>query len=111
MDPISAGSAGRTNMPIHFSFADFEFEAKTGTLKRDGKSIAIGSRAVMILRTLIERRDECVSNAELLAAGWPNVQVEEANVRVHIAALRKALGDHEVSSRTPLAAATSSSGL
>lgn len=95
MDPISAGNVGRTNMPIHYSFGDFEFEAKTGALKREGKPILIGSRAVMILRTLIDRRDECVSNAELLAAGWPNVQVEEANVRVHIAALRKALGDHE----------------
>ncbi|KAA0075908.1 winged helix-turn-helix domain-containing protein [Tardiphaga sp. P9-11] len=81
-------------MPTIFSFGDFEFDGGTGTLTRDGRPIVLGSRAVSVLRTLIERRDECVSNAQLLAAGWPNVQVEEANIRVHVAALRKVLGDH-----------------
>jgi predicted ATPase len=42
---------------------------------------------------LVERAGESVSKEELIARVWPDTIVEESNLKVHIAALRKALGD------------------
>jgi predicted ATPase len=42
---------------------------------------------------LCERAGEVVTKKELLAHVWPETIVEEANLRVHVAALRKSLGD------------------
>jgi len=42
---------------------------------------------------------ELVGKDELVARVWPNTSVEEANLRVHVAALRKALGDGQSGSR------------
>jgi DNA-binding winged helix-turn-helix (wHTH) protein len=53
----------------------------------------IGSRALDILITLVERPGELVSKEELMARVWPNTFVEPANLTVHIAALRRALCD------------------
>jgi DNA-binding winged helix-turn-helix (wHTH) protein len=36
---------------------------------------------------------------ELMSVAWPNTHVEEANLRVHIGALRKLLGDHGTGAR------------
>jgi DNA-binding winged helix-turn-helix (wHTH) protein len=40
-----------------------------------------------------ERAGESVRKSELIARVWPDTIVEESTLRVHIAALRKALGD------------------
>ena len=57
------------------------------------KPVRLGSRALEILAVLVERPGEMVSKRELVARVWPNTVVEEANLKVHIAALRKALRD------------------
>jgi predicted ATPase/DNA-binding winged helix-turn-helix (wHTH) protein len=62
-------------------------------LTRDGEPIAIGGRALEILIALTDRPTEIVSGRKLIDIVWPDVTVEEANLRVHIAALRKVLGD------------------
>ncbi len=46
-----------------------------------------------ILLTLMRRAGEFVSNEELIKAVWPRTVVVEGNLRVHMAALRKALSD------------------
>ena len=61
-------------------------------LERDTPS-RVGSRAMEILLALVERAGETVTKQELLARAWPNAVVDEANLRVHVTALRKALGD------------------
>jgi len=48
-----------------------------------------------LLLILVERAGEIVGKEELLARVWPNVVVEEGNLRLHITSLRKALGDGE----------------
>jgi predicted ATPase len=48
---------------------------------------------------LLARAGEVVSKNELMSAAWPNIHVEEANLRVHIGALRKVLGDHGTGAR------------
>lgn len=53
----------------------------------------IGGRALDLLTALVERRGELVTKKELMAHAWPRTVVEESNLKVHIAALRKALGE------------------
>ena len=52
-----------------------------------------GGRALDILIALAERAGEVITHKELISVVWPDVTVEEANLRFQMAALRKALGD------------------
>ena len=75
------------------AFGRFQlFPAQQMLLEAD-KPVRLGSRALEILAVLVERPGEMVSKRELVARVWPNSVVEEANLKVHIAALRKALCD------------------
>lgn len=62
-------------------------------LLKDSAPVRIGSRALALLIALVENRGELVSKEALIARVWPDTFVEEANLRVHIASLRKVLGD------------------
>lgn len=55
--------------------------------------VHIGNRALDILLLLVGRAGEFVTNDEIVSRIWPRSVVVEGNLRVHIAALRKALGD------------------
>lgn len=61
-------------------------------LRRDGQPVALGPRALAMLETMLEARGEIVTKAEMLERVWPGVTVEEGNITVQIAALRKELG-------------------
>ena len=76
-----------------FAFGSFRLSPTERTLLDDGKPLRLGSRALDILVMLIERAGETVSKDELIARIWPDTVVDEASLRVHIAALRKALGE------------------
>lgn len=86
-------------MPDSVSFGPFRFHDKTRLLEKDGVPVKLGSRAVDLLRLLVDRAGEVVSKNELLAHAWPNLVVEEISLRVHIAELRKALGDGQAGAR------------
>jgi len=53
--------------------------------------MALGSRAVAVLAALVRRPNEYVQKDSILAAAWPDVVVEEANLTVQISAIRRAL--------------------
>jgi predicted ATPase/DNA-binding winged helix-turn-helix (wHTH) protein len=55
--------------------------------------VILSARALDILIALSSRPNEVVGKDDLLAQVWPDVIVEEGNLRFHIASLRKALGD------------------
>jgi len=55
--------------------------------------VRLGSRAFEILAALVERAGEVVGKNELIARVWPNIFVGESTLRVHVAGLRRALGD------------------
>src|SRR5262249_9659703 len=55
--------------------------------------VRLGSRALEILVVLIERAGELVNKGELMARVGPDLVVEEGNLKVHVAAIRKTLGD------------------
>lgn len=60
---------------------------------RDGSVVSIGSRATDILLYLIAHPGELKTNQEIIKYVWPDTFVDEANLRVHVSALRKVLGD------------------
>jgi predicted ATPase/DNA-binding winged helix-turn-helix (wHTH) protein len=75
----------------YFSFGSFRLYPAARVLWDGSERVKLGSRAFDILLTLATRAGEIVSQRELMAAAWPNLHVEEVSLRVHMAALRKAL--------------------
>src|SRR6266851_1383812 len=79
-----------------FVFGTFRLLPRQKLLLQAGdKPVQLGGRAFDLLLTLVERAGEVVGKDELLARVWPNSVVEEANLRLHITSLRKALDDGE----------------
>jgi predicted ATPase/DNA-binding winged helix-turn-helix (wHTH) protein len=76
-----------------FTFGPFALYPTERRLLRDGAEVAIGSRALDILIALVEHAGSVVGKKALVQRVWPEVIVEESSLRVHVAALRKALGD------------------
>lgn len=58
----------------------------------EGREVVLGGRAFDLLLVLIECRERVVSKVELMERVWPDLVVEENNLHVQIAALRRALG-------------------
>ena len=74
-------------------FGPFTFDRRRMTVTRDGKSQGIGRRGAALLGALIDAGGAVVSKERLLAAAWPDSIVEDGNLPVQMAALRKALGE------------------
>jgi predicted ATPase/DNA-binding winged helix-turn-helix (wHTH) protein len=83
--------APRTRETI--SFGPFSLVASERLLTKDGAPVLLGARALDILIALLSRPNEAISKRELMARAWPDVTVEESNLRFHIVSLRRALGD------------------
>jgi len=75
------------------SFGPFCLLPDQRLLLEAGRPRRVGSRAFDILRVLMERPGQLVEKGELMARVWPNTFVDESNLRVHVSALRKILGD------------------
>jgi DNA-binding winged helix-turn-helix (wHTH) protein len=61
--------------------------------------LRVGSRALDILIFLLERPGELLTKRELIARVWPDLTVEDANLKVHVAALRRTLRDGQNGNR------------
>jgi len=72
-------------------FGEFELAPVARALWRRGEEVKLGSRALDILIALAERAGEVVTHKELLSTVWPDVTVEEGNLRFQLSVLRKAL--------------------
>ena len=82
----------RVMLSQRFVFGRFVFDASRSTVFRDGVPVAIGHRGLAILHALLRAHGRIVTKSELLDAAWPGAVVEESNLTVQIAALRKFLG-------------------
>jgi predicted ATPase len=80
-------------------FGPFRLFPVERRLERDGNPVSLSARAFDILVALVERAGAVVRKNELLARAWPEAQLDEGNLRVQMAALRKALGDGEAGAR------------
>jgi predicted ATPase/DNA-binding winged helix-turn-helix (wHTH) protein len=84
-----------SNLPPQevLSFGPFSLCVAERLLKKADEPIPLGGRALDVLIALAERAGEVVPHKKLISTVWRGVTVEEANLRAHVAAVRKALGD------------------
>ncbi len=78
---------------VAFAFGPFKLIPRQQLLVRDNRPVKLGGRALDILHLLLMRAGEEVSKTELTEFAWPNVFVDESNLKVHISSLRRALDD------------------
>ena len=84
-----------------FLFEEFRFDRQgEGLSRRDQRGVfvpvSIGLRALDILNVLVERSGSLVTREEIIAAVWGRTVVENANLTVQIAALRRVLDEGRV---------------
>jgi DNA-binding winged helix-turn-helix (wHTH) protein len=97
LPPLSAPTAyvGQSAGARHrsFCFGPFLLQPERQLLANLDGPVRIGGRALDLLTLLVERAGELVSKQELMARAWPDTFVEEGNLKVNIAGLRRALGE------------------
>jgi predicted ATPase/DNA-binding winged helix-turn-helix (wHTH) protein len=74
-------------------FGSFRLFPEQRLLLDDGKVVRLGARAFDILVVLAKRAGEVVTKVEIAKQVWPDTVVDETSIRVHIAALRRLLGE------------------
>jgi TolB-like protein len=79
-------------MSADFTFGPFILDRQRGKLLRDGRSVAVSSKGLQLLQALVGSPGQVMTKAELMRAAWGDAAVEESNLSVQIAALRKQLG-------------------
>lgn len=82
-----------------FTFGPFRLLPEERVLRKDGEVVRLGGRALDILTVLVVNAGTLISKEDLIAHAWPRARVEEANLRVHIGALRKALNENRAGAR------------
>lgn len=76
----------------NLSFGPLTLDPDRRTLTCGGVVTELGQKACALLVALVEAQGSAVSKAALMQTGWPDMAVEEGNLTVQIAGLRKALG-------------------
>jgi non-specific serine/threonine protein kinase len=89
-DEVTAG--GQQNEPNVFGCRGWEVNVAKRELRAHGLVVPIGSRAFEIIETLVRSAGELVTKDDLIKRTWPGIFVEDNTVRVHISAIRRALG-------------------
>jgi TolB-like protein/tetratricopeptide (TPR) repeat protein len=79
-------------MAIH-AFGPFRLDTDAGMLFHGTEPTLLGQRAVSLLRALLERPGAPVSKNALIEAAWPGLAIEDSNLTVQIAALRRVFED------------------
>ena len=76
-----------------FEFGPFVFDSGRKILLKHGKPVAIGQKCLTLLEALLAAEGRVVSKSDLMDAAWQTMNIEESNLSVQIAALRKCLGN------------------
>jgi DNA-binding winged helix-turn-helix (wHTH) protein len=79
--------------PRQFAFGPFRLFPAQQLLLEGESPVRLGGRARNLLFVLLEQAGQVITKEALSARLWPNIVVEEGTLRVHVAALRKALRD------------------
>lgn len=74
-------------------FGPFVFDRRRKLLLARGVPIQMGARALALLEVLLEAGGGVATRAELMDAAWPATSIEESNLTVQIAALRRSLSE------------------
>jgi|SRR5579884_3200927 len=75
-----------------YALGPFRLDTHNDVLLRGSEPVALGRRAVALLRALVERPGALIPKDALIAAAWPGQAIEDSNLTVQIAALRRTLG-------------------
>jgi DNA-binding winged helix-turn-helix (wHTH) protein/Flp pilus assembly protein TadD len=87
-------------MTLH-QLGPFTLDSRTLVLLREDEIVKVPMKTVEVLLALVDRWGEVATKDELLKAAWPDNIVEEANLTVHMALLRKTLGEAAVIETVP----------
>jgi TolB-like protein len=79
-------------MSTDVAFGPFILDRQRGRLLREGRPVAVSSKGLQLLETLLESPGRVLTKNDLMRAAWGDTAVEESNLSVQIAALRKQLG-------------------
>jgi DNA-binding winged helix-turn-helix (wHTH) protein len=90
---VTRASSNPVAAEATFEFGRFRVLLRRRQLVADDVPIELGTRALDLLVVLLEANGSLVSKDELLSRVWPGIAVAEANLKVQIAALRRALGE------------------
>ena len=92
--PVLFGTPqSRRRLARTFRFGPFLLQPERQVLFTLDGPVRIGGRAFDLLTVLVERAGELVSKQDLMSRAWPDTFVEEGNLKVNIAGLRRALGE------------------
>src|SRR5438552_8556716 len=97
--PITTEPSATTDGGTAIAFGPFRLLPAQRLLLEGDQPVRLGNRAFDILATLLERASEVVGKEELIARAWPKTFVEDANLKIQISALRRALGDGQGGNR------------
>ena len=90
---VNGDSIDHTKANIDFQFAGFQLQPRSRLLLHHGRPVDIGDRAFDMLHVLVRARGGMVTNTEIVSRVWPDLFVDEINLRVQVFYLRKALGE------------------
>jgi TolB-like protein len=76
-------------MTAIYAFGPFRLDSEGRILFRGAEPVALGGRAVALLQVLVERAGTPISKDGLIESAWPGLAIEESNLTVQIAALRR----------------------
>src|ERR1700740_1156036 len=80
-------------MATTYDLGPFRLDAEAEILFRGAQTPTLGRRAIAVLRVLVERSGIPVSKETLIEAAWAGLSVEENNLSVQIAALRRGFSE------------------
>src|SRR5262249_44732237 len=83
----------KTRSRLIYEFGPYRLDLNECRLTRQGQEVTLRPRLFDLLAVLVENHGQMLDKDELLAAVWPDAEVEENNLTVSISALRKALSD------------------
>ena len=79
--------------PTQYKFTDFALDARERTLLKNGEPVKLTSRTFQVLQFLLENAGKVVAKEEFFERIWHGAFVEENNLTVAVAQVRKALGE------------------
>ncbi len=80
--------------PEMVTFGPFRLHLKLRRLFRDEEEVRLGNRAMELLIALARKKGEVVTKRDLFDAAWPGIFIEDGNLKVTIASLRRSLRKH-----------------
>src|SRR5215203_4688252 len=78
-----------------YEFHNFQLDIGKGVLLRENQPIILQWKTFELLCVLVKSNGNLITRDELMNELWAETFVEENNLRQHISALRRALGEND----------------